>query len=121
MSQRVSNTRSGSTRAASEGTKLSPAAPSQESQRGRQAAPPRLRAAQRRSRVQVVLQLMPGAEPWIRVEHSAGWFKVPAGVSVQEIYIGATEKWQDGARRLRTAEPTIRVPLSVARAAGIGV
>lgn len=64
-------------------------------------------------RTTVTLTLMPGAEPWIRVQHSRGWFKVPAGVAASEILRGVSEGWSAGTRR-RTewAVATIRVPLA---------
>lgn len=40
----------------------------------------------RRSRHQVVLQLMPGSEPWIRVEAGTRVLKMPADVSVLELW-----------------------------------
>jgi len=65
-------------------------------------------------RVQVALTLMPGAEAWIRVEHSKGWFKVPAFVPVEEVLRGALAGWQaTPTRRFTTCEATVRVPLSV--------
>lgn len=66
----------------------------------------------RRNRYQVTLTLMSGAEPWIRVEHSWGWFVLPATVSVQELLTGVAEHWQRHApRTLSHAPATVRVPL----------
>lgn len=63
----------------------------------------------RRPRHQVVLQLMPGAEPWVRVETAKGAFKLPAQCSLLELW----EELQSG----RTGPPAqtgtlmVRVPL----------
>lgn len=40
----------------------------------------------RRRRHQVTLQLMVGAELWVRVEHGQKHFKVPAHVSIWEVF-----------------------------------
>ena len=63
-------------------------------------------------RVQVVLTLMEGPEPWIRVQHARGWFKVPAGVEASELLLGALEGWTSQRGRPRSAETMVRVPLS---------
>ena len=62
-------------------------------------------------KAQVVLTLMPGAEPWIRVTHKGGWFKVPGDVCVAEVLAGAVEGWTSTRRRLAHSEATVRVPL----------
>jgi hypothetical protein len=67
-----------------------------------------------RKRHQVVLQLMPGAEAWLRVEHSRGWFRVPACISAEELL----QLVADGVRNkpaTTTREATVRVPLSLWR------
>lgn len=69
----------------------------------------------RRPRIQVVLQVLPGAEPWVRVEHSEGWFKLPLFCAVEELYTGAAQRWQDRSRHHERAEAIVRVPLAVWR------
>jgi hypothetical protein len=69
----------------------------------------------RRERVQVVLQLMPGAEAWVRVEHRTGAFSIPACASIQECLSLAGAGARDR-RKATTGEATVRVPLSVWRA-----
>lgn len=62
-----------------------------------------------RPRYQVVLQLMPGAEPWMRVEACGGVTKLPAGCSLIEL-------WEVLSRGLRgspkaSGQVYVRVPL----------
>jgi hypothetical protein len=55
---------------------------------------------------------MPGPEPWIRVEHRGGWFKLPLFTSIEELVLGVQQGWtKTPSRRLRE-EATVRVPLS---------
>jgi len=70
---------------------------------------------QRRERVQVVLVVLPGAEPWLKVEHSAGWFKVPLHASAEEVVRGARERWTQTPKQTESAEVWVRVPLRIAR------
>jgi hypothetical protein len=66
-----------------------------------------------RARVQVVLELMPGAEPWLLVKHEKGHFKLPPHASVVEIWQGAVDRWGTTCPRpLASSEPTVRVRLS---------
>lgn len=67
-----------------------------------------------RKRVQVLLSVMPGSEPWLLVRHAKGWFKVPATAKAWEIYEGAVEGWRQ--RDTRSAEGSlwVRVPLELA-------
>lgn len=68
---------------------------------------------QTKHKATVTLTLMDGPEPWVRVTHARGWFKVPADVCISEVLTGALEGWSSAARRrLRHSEPTVRVPLS---------
>lgn len=62
-----------------------------------------------RPRHQVVLQLMPGAEPWLRVETYRGVFKLPAACSCLELW----EVLQQGPRGAKApaGEVMVRVPL----------
>lgn len=69
----------------------------------------------RRERVQVVLQLLPGAEAWVRIEHRTGAFSIPATASIQECLQLASDGAKDR-RKATTGEATVRVPLSVWRA-----
>lgn len=64
-----------------------------------------------RPRHQVVLQLMPGAEPWLRVETAQGPFKLPATCSLLELW----EVLQQGPRGTKApaGELMVRVPLEV--------
>lgn len=64
-----------------------------------------------RPRHQVVLQLMPGAEPWMRVETCKGPLKLPATCSILELW----EVLQQGPRRAQTpaGEVMVRVPLEL--------
>ena len=66
----------------------------------------------RRPRYQVVLQLMPGAEPWIRIETQGGSFKLPAACSLLE----AWELLSGGVRGATAprGEVMVRVPLELA-------
>lgn len=77
--------------------------------------------ARNRRRHQVVLQLMPGAEPWVRVEHCSGWFKVPLFTCLEEVLEGVERGWS-GNRGAPAGEATVRVPLSqwLARLDGSG-
>jgi hypothetical protein len=63
----------------------------------------------RRPRHQVVVQLMPGAEPWLRVETGRGSFKLPATCSLLELW----ELLQGGyrANKAGRGELLVRVPL----------
>jgi hypothetical protein len=65
----------------------------------------------RRPRHQVILQVMPGAEPWIRIEHSRGWFKLPLFCSIEELVQGVAEGW-NGTHNARSGETVVRVPLA---------
>lgn len=68
-----------------------------------------------RARHQVVLQLLPGAEPWVRVEHALGSFKVPALVPMQEVLQLVADRVRT-TPKATTSEATVRVPLSLWRA-----
>lgn len=54
--------------------------------------------SRRKPRHQVVLMMMPGAEPWIRVQAPGGSFSLPAGCSLLELWellaggVGGTPK-----------------------------
>lgn len=65
-----------------------------------------------RRRVQVQLTLMPGAEPWIRVEHAWGSFKLPAQCSIQEVIRGVEERWTSAPHKVKTAPSWYRVSVS---------
>ena len=69
-----------------------------------------------RKRVQVVLQLMPGAEPWVRVEHAHGWFKLPLFCAIEELWYGSLHEWDDRTRHHTRADAVVRVPLAQWRA-----
>lgn len=64
-----------------------------------------------RPRYQVVIQLMPGAEPWMRVETDRGPVKLPAACSLLELW----ETVQRGPRGAKapTGEVMVRVPLDL--------
>lgn len=64
-----------------------------------------------RPRYQVTLQLMPGAEPWMRVETDRGPIRLPAMCSVLELW----EAIQRGPRRAQApaGEVMVRVPLDM--------
>ncbi len=64
-------------------------------------------------RVQVTLTLMPGAEPWVRVEHDRGWFKVPGDAQIVEVLDGALKHWSSTTRRILSGERYVRIPLSL--------
>lgn len=69
----------------------------------------------RRSRYSatVTLRLLPGAEPWVRVEYGQRWFKVPVGVALEEVLRGVEERWTAGPRRkVKMAPTTVRIPLA---------
>ena len=60
--------------------------------------------------MQVTLTLMPGSEPWVRVQHPKGWFKVPAFVPLAEVLTGALEGWSATTkRRVSLAGGTVRI------------
>jgi hypothetical protein len=63
-------------------------------------------------KVSVVLTVMPGPEPWVRIAHNRGWFKVPGDVCVLEVINGAIAGWTSTRRTLRHSEATVRVPLT---------
>lgn len=65
-----------------------------------------------RRKVAVTLTLMGGAEPWIRVAHPTGWFKVPATTSLLETLQGALVGWNADIR-LTSSEATVRVPVAL--------
>jgi hypothetical protein len=69
-----------------------------------------------RPRIQVVLQFLPGAEPWVKVEHSSGWFRLPMFCAIEELYTGAAQGWTDRTRYHQRAEAIVRVPLAEWRA-----
>jgi hypothetical protein len=62
--------------------------------------------------MQIVVQLMPGPEPWVRVEHASGWFKLPLFSSLEDLMTGVQQGWLDRRRHHLRAETTVRVPLS---------
>src|SRR5579863_8081036 len=63
-----------------------------------------------RPNVQVCLRLLPGAEPWVRVEHHGTWFKVPLLAPVEEVFYGATHSWSaQRARHPQDPQLTVRV------------
>lgn len=65
-------------------------------------------------KIQVVLTLMVGAEPWVGVLAPSGKrFKLPASCEIFEIFKGVSDGWHMQAKRPKHAEPTVRVPLSV--------
>jgi hypothetical protein len=63
-------------------------------------------------KVSVVLTVMPGPEPWVRIAHNRGWFKVPGDVCVLEVLNGALAGWTRSRPRLAHSEATVRVPLT---------
>lgn len=63
----------------------------------------------KRARVQLVLTLMPGPEPWLRVEHSRGWFKVPADVAGLLILQLASEGCVANPKKPRRASSFVRI------------
>lgn len=77
-----------------------------------------------RPRVQVVLSLLPGAEPWVLVKHQHGHFRLPAHSSALEVVEGALAKWGSTPRPSSSSETYIRVPMrlwrDLERAAGRG-
>ena len=68
-----------------------------------------------RKRVQVVLQLLPGTEPWVRVEHASGAFKLPLFCAIEELLLGAQQGWHDRPRHHLVADAVVRVPLALWR------
>jgi hypothetical protein len=54
---------------------------------------------------------MPGAEPWVRVEHSGGFFKLPLFASIEELLTGVDQGWQDRSRHHLRGEAMVRVPM----------
>lgn len=71
-----------------------------------------------RPRLQVVLAVLPGAEPWLRVEHQTGWFKVPGSAPALEIAEGAAARWHGSHQTRVSGEVWVRVPLSLAKELG---
>jgi hypothetical protein len=70
---------------------------------------PKGRPVRRRPRHQIVVQLMPGAEPWLRIEEGGRSFKMPATCSLLELW-----ELLDGgyrAKRAPAGEIMARVPL----------
>lgn len=61
----------------------------------------------------VVLRILPGAEPWVRVEVGARWFKLPIFVPLEELLHGVDARWNGLAKRKPLKEEaTVRIPLS---------
>jgi hypothetical protein len=69
-------------------------------------------ARRTRIRVQVVLELMPGAEPWIKVEHARGWFKLPGWAQAQVVWEGANAGWTSSPPLKKAGEVRVSVPLT---------
>lgn len=65
-----------------------------------------------RRKVQVVLEVMPGAEPWVLVKHSRGHFKVPGSVEALVLVEGALAAWGSTPTTTREGQLYVRVPLS---------
>jgi hypothetical protein len=65
-----------------------------------------------RTRVQVVIEILPGSELWLKVEHVDGWFRVPSWVEAGVIVEGALARWQTKAPKRRPGEASVAVPLS---------
>ena len=64
-----------------------------------------------RRKVQVVLVELPGAEPWVLVQHQHGSFKVPQSVAVSELLEGALARWGTRHPTPREGRTWVRVPV----------
>ncbi len=69
----------------------------------------------RRPKKQVVLSILPGAEPWVLVRHAGGYFKLPGTCSALELVTGALEGWRWREQLMADSELWVRVPLADAQ------
>jgi len=65
----------------------------------------------KRDRVQVVLSIAPGAEPWVIVKHPTGHFRLPADAPCAELVEGAQARWGSSAKSAKRSTTYVRIPL----------
>lgn len=64
-----------------------------------------------RRSVAITVTFMPGAEPWIRIAHPTGWFKLPATAACSVLWDGVVGGWGMTPRHVVHAGASVTVPL----------